>query len=189
VALQRAGYRLGLRVPLRDLPLPRLALLLPGLVPRVRCRHLGVLLRPRRLSLCLQSLGLCPGLLLIAYDVSDKPGHPSRLAALLPSHGTTPRSSISDPLNTLRDYRAGGNTPCSEFPHPVAPQATARALSTAGIRTVHENARRDGDPDHTAARCRAKVSDHAAPRCLLPGFVGLERLPPRGRRLPSLDLS
>ena len=89
MALQRAGHRLGLRVPLRDFPVPLLARFLPGPLPRIRGRHLGVLPRPRQLSLCFQLLGLHVGLLPIADGISDEPGHTTRLP-LSPSHGTTP---------------------------------------------------------------------------------------------------
>ncbi len=119
VGLQRAGHRLGLRSPLGDLPLPRLPLFLPGLLPRARCRHLGVLPRPGQLSLCFQPLSLRLSLLPIADGISDEAGHTIRLPALSPSHGTTPRSSIGDLPNTLRDYRVDGKTLCFELPHPA----------------------------------------------------------------------
>jgi len=103
------------RVPLGDLPVPRLPLFLRGLLPRIRRRHLGVLLRPRQLSPCLQPLGLRLSLLPIAYGTSDEPSHAISLPVLSPSHRTTPRSSVSDPPNTLRDYPADGKTSCFEF--------------------------------------------------------------------------
>ena len=50
VAMQHAGHRLSLRMPIDNLLLPRLPLFLPGLLTRIRARYSGVLPRPCPLS-------------------------------------------------------------------------------------------------------------------------------------------
>jgi hypothetical protein len=115
VALQCAGHGLGLRVPGGDLLLSRITLFLPGFLPRIRRRRLGVLLCPRQLSPGLQSLVLRLGLLSVAHGTGDEPGHSIRFLALSPGHGTTPRSSIDDLPDTFCDYRGYSKASCSAF--------------------------------------------------------------------------
>jgi hypothetical protein len=115
VALQRAGHRLGLSVPVGDLLLPRLPLFPLGLLPRIGGRDLGVLFCPCQLSLCFQPLVLRLSLLPVAYGASDEPSHTISLPVLSPSHDMTPRSSIGDLPSTLRDYRVDGKTLCLNF--------------------------------------------------------------------------
>jgi hypothetical protein len=103
-------------MPVGYLLFPFLLPILPGLLAHVCRRHPGILLRPRQLGSGFQPLRLSPGLLLIADDASDQPGNPIRFPALSPRHGTTPRSSISDPPNTLRDYGANSKPQSSKPP-------------------------------------------------------------------------
>jgi hypothetical protein len=125
VGLQRAGHGLGFRVPGGNLLLPHLPLFLPGFLPRICRRRLGVLLCPCQLSPGLQALVLRLGLLPIAYGTGDEPSHSIRLLALSPGHSPHPDPRLAAYLihSAITGWTARPHAPHSSSSGPISPRS------------------------------------------------------------------